>query len=237
MVFDKHSAVEYYETMSKITQLREALGYSQAKLADLAGTKQPTIGRLESGKMKLTKEWAERLAPHLGTTAEVLLFAPTNEPILEISARNYGPGSTPPFPYRDTMPNDLPVMGTAAGSHDRGAFKLGSDVIDWVRRPAPLAGTKDSYALYVEGSSMEPQYFPGDLIFVNPTRPVKLGDMVVVQWRDTEDGVEASIGVLIKRSETSIVLRKRNPATDIKLPRNGNTIIHRVLTNNEVFGV
>lgn len=223
--------------MSKITELREALGLSQAELAALAETTQPTIGRLETGKMELTKKWAERLAPHLNTTAEVLLFAPAGEPVVEISARNYGPGSTPPFPYRDTMPNDLPVRGTAAGSHGKGAFKLGSDVIDYVRRPAPLAGTKDSYALYVEGSSMEPQYFPGDLIFINPNRPVKLGDMVVVQWHESEDGVEASIGVLVKRSETNIVLRKRNPAADVTLPRNNNTVIHRVLTNNEVFGV
>lgn len=223
--------------MSTLKTLREKMGLTQSALGELAGTSQPQIKRLEDGDRKLTKEWAQRLAPHLDTTPEALLFGIAHEPSVEISARNYGAGSTPPFPYRDTMPNDLPVMGTAAGSHDRGAFKLGSDIIDYVRRPAPLAGTKDSYALYVEGSSMEPQYFPGDLIFINPNRPAKLGDMVVVQWYESEDGVEASIGVLVKRSETSIVLRKRNPAADITLPRNGNTVIHRVLTNNEVFGV
>lgn len=54
--------------------LREKLEISQAKLAELANTSQPQIKRLEAGERELTKTWAERIAPHLGVTAEYLLF-------------------------------------------------------------------------------------------------------------------------------------------------------------------
>jgi transcriptional regulator with XRE-family HTH domain len=60
--------------MHKLRAYRELSGLSQVELAALAGTTQPTIFRLERGETKLTKEWAERLAPHLGTTAEALMF-------------------------------------------------------------------------------------------------------------------------------------------------------------------
>lgn len=60
--------------MSRLRDLRVKEGLSQQALADLAGTSQPQIKRLEDGTRKLTKEWAERLAPALHTTAEVLMF-------------------------------------------------------------------------------------------------------------------------------------------------------------------
>lgn len=62
--------------MSRLLDFRTKKGLSQAALAELAGTSQPQIKRLEAGHRKLTKEWAERLAPHLGTTAQALLFEP-----------------------------------------------------------------------------------------------------------------------------------------------------------------
>jgi len=63
--------------MSNVREYRLTAGLSQVELAARAGTTQPTINRLENGGSKLTKEWAERLAPHLKTSAEKLLFGDT----------------------------------------------------------------------------------------------------------------------------------------------------------------
>ncbi|WOC16536.1 helix-turn-helix domain-containing protein [Pseudochrobactrum sp. MP213Fo] len=60
--------------MSQLKRLREKSGLTQKELGALAGTSQPQIKRLEDGERTLTKQWAERLAPHLGITAEGLLF-------------------------------------------------------------------------------------------------------------------------------------------------------------------
>lgn len=142
------------------------------------------------------------------------------------------------LPARFTMPNDIPVRGTAAGSHLKGAFQLTSDEIDYVRRPPALAAAKGIYALYVEGSSMEPQYFPGDLIYINPNKPPRFGDAVVVQCHTGEgDSIEATLGILAKRTAETLVITKRNPAADVELDRKYIIDIHKVLTINELFGV
>jgi SOS-response transcriptional repressor LexA len=47
---------------------------SMAALARLAGTSPQQIERLEKSDRKFTREWAERLAPHLGVTAKELMF-------------------------------------------------------------------------------------------------------------------------------------------------------------------
>lgn len=74
LVLATRARSSYHDGMIGIRKYRDRAGLSQAKLADLAGTSQPQIKRLESGERKLTKEWAQRLAPHLGVSPERLLF-------------------------------------------------------------------------------------------------------------------------------------------------------------------
>jgi len=73
-VFDVLPARDYRFGMSYLRDRREALGISQAALAKLADTTAPQIHRLENGQRKLTRQWAERLAPHLHLKPEDLLF-------------------------------------------------------------------------------------------------------------------------------------------------------------------
>lgn len=48
--------------MNRIKYLREKRGLKLAQLAELVGTSHATIQRLETGKMKLTQEWADRIS-------------------------------------------------------------------------------------------------------------------------------------------------------------------------------
>ena len=98
-------------------------------------------------------------------------------------------------------------------------------------------GARDIYALYVEGSSMEPQYFPGDLVYVHPHKPPRLGDVIVVQSAITDVEVEATLGVYVKRTEQHLTILKRNPVAEVQLKREAIRAIHKVLTVNELFGV
>lgn len=59
--------------VSNLQKAREAAGLTQAGLAERVGTTQVQVGRLEAGKRKLTKEWADRLAPFLNVTSAYLL--------------------------------------------------------------------------------------------------------------------------------------------------------------------
>lgn len=71
---------------NQIKQLREKKGWTQLQLAEAVGTTNQQIGRLEANKRQLTKQWAERLAPVLGTTASQLLFAADDNGFAEADA-------------------------------------------------------------------------------------------------------------------------------------------------------
>ena len=60
--------------MTSIRALRDQRGISQKVLAELVGTEQPTIQRLEAGKLKMSAKWATKLAPHLGVEPAELMF-------------------------------------------------------------------------------------------------------------------------------------------------------------------
>lgn len=69
------------EPFERLLQARTAKGLSQAKLGELAGTSGQQIEKLEKDQRKLTLEWAERLAPHLGCTAKDILFGTAPQPV------------------------------------------------------------------------------------------------------------------------------------------------------------
>jgi len=136
MDFEKNTSTEYLGGMNELKQIREKLGLTQNALAELVKTSQPQILRLEKSKRKLTKEWAERLAPALHTTAEALMFG-TGGPI------------------------GMPVMGII----EAGQFRDISLLDQSDERPV-IAVAKDTrfphadqYALEVSGDSMD-ELFP-----------------------------------------------------------------------------
>lgn len=136
-----------------------------------------------------------------------------------------------------TLPRDVPVYGTAAGSLT-GAFQFEGGTIDLVRRPPALAGARDVYAIYVVGESMAPQHLDGDLRFVHPHRPIHVGDTVVVQTRNGEhQPPQAYIKNLVRRTADELLVRQLNPAAEISFRRQFVFAVHKVLTMNDLFGV
>ncbi len=178
-------------------------------------------------------ETLRKLADALDTTTAALLGEAKPQPIVT-DVR----GAAVAVPPLTAMPNDLPVRGTAAGSHLRGAFELEPGIVDWVRRPPALAGAANAYALYIEGTSMVPEHNPGDLRIVHPDRPPRIGDSVIVQVRISRDAaIEATIGHLLRRTERAVIIGKLNPKAEVELKRETVVAIHKVLTLNELFGV
>ena len=57
----------------RLKDARRKAGLTQTVLADLAGTTQPQIMRLETGEREMTVPWARRLAPHLSVAVDWLL--------------------------------------------------------------------------------------------------------------------------------------------------------------------
>lgn len=85
---------------------------------------------------------------------------------------------------------------------------------------------------------MEPEHRPGDLRFIHPDRPPRIGDSVIVQTRNREhEPIAATIGHLLRRTATHIVIGKLNPPAEVHVKRDTVIALHKVLTLNELFGV
>lgn len=74
LALDYTNSISYQYGMSLFEKLRKEKGLSQQQLADLVETSQPQIQRLEKTTRGLSKKWAEKIAPHLGTTPQALMF-------------------------------------------------------------------------------------------------------------------------------------------------------------------
>lgn len=225
--------------IDRMNHLLQKSGKTAQRVSIEATGAKDTVRKILDGTTKNPRiDTLYKIARALETTPQFLM-GETDETGAPLAAKLDGAGPVaPPLPDRNAMPLDVPVMGTAAGSLARGAFQLEGGVVDYVRRPPALVGARGIYALYVEGSSMEPQYFPGDLIYVNPHKPPRIGDIVVVQCRNGEHTPEeASLGIYRKRTEKAVTIGKRNPVAEIELARDHVKDIHRVLTTNELFGV
>ena len=61
---------------NRLAQCMKVAGVTDPSLASLAGTTKQQIFKLRRGERKLTVQWAQRLAPHLGVRWHELVEAP-----------------------------------------------------------------------------------------------------------------------------------------------------------------
>ncbi|WP_420406939.1 XRE family transcriptional regulator [Hoeflea sp.] len=179
-----------------------------------------TVSKLLNGRMSLTESWLQKLADALDmTVAEIATEAGASD-----------------LPRRrpEHFPS-LPVYGLAAASV-AGNLTMTTDPVEWVSAPAPLSTVREAYALRVIGSSMEPRYFPGDVIFIHPHKPPMSGDHVVIQ-EAMNGGMAVSVKRYDKTTEQHIVTTQYNPLAEIKFSRSRVIAMHRVLTQNEINGI
>jgi transcriptional regulator with XRE-family HTH domain len=149
-----------------------------------------------------------------------------------------------------TLERDLPIYGTALGAprnFDGKAVEQTmlnrGEIIDYARRPTVLNGQRAAYGLYVQGTSMEPRFDDGELIFVTDSRkarPASIGDHVVVYLRDEDfdDGETASavlVKRLVRRGADQIELQQYEPALTFKLETSRVLRIDRVIPWGELL--
>lgn len=228
------------DLIRRIDERLDELGMSAEGASKKAGLSRSYLRALKRGANPRTSNLVE-IAKVLETTTSWLLegTGPKEAPS-QGTSEEYRDDVRPAdvdAPLRTELDKDVPVMGTAAGSVE-GEFQFEGGVIDYVRRPPALASTRDIYTIYVVGSSMEPKYNPGDLCFVNPNKPARIGDPVIVQMRNGEhEPVKAMIGLLTRRTTDTVFIGKLNPASDVPVPAGTVMRIHKVLDMNELFGV
>jgi transcriptional regulator with XRE-family HTH domain len=134
---------------SPLRRAREAAGLNMAELARLADTTRQQIERLETGQRKLSAEWARRLAPHLKTSPQQLMFG------------GGGPAAVPVVGY----------VGAGATTH----FYADQQELDDVT--APEGATPSTVAVEIRGDSLG-SFFDRWLVFYDDVRRPVTADLI-----------------------------------------------------------
>ena len=82
-------AYDDLEPAYQVARLRIRRGLTQKQLADLVGTKQPSIARLESGQVAPRLSFLKRVVEALGGTLTIQINAPTESPGLAETESEY----------------------------------------------------------------------------------------------------------------------------------------------------
>jgi phage repressor protein C with HTH and peptisase S24 domain len=211
---------------SRLREARERRGLTQQQLAEMAGTSQPQIDRLETGKRRLTIDWVVRLAPLLGVTpVDLNQVELTRVELVEgVGARALDRAVARPAPELERVlarprrgparelefSPQIPIRSAARGGTGQEMF-LQDGPIGYTGRPNSLRGVREAYALYMTGDSMEPRYRSGWLLHVNPFKPVVRGRDVVIHRKDSA----VLIKEFVRRDEHHTYVRQLNPQQDI----------------------
>src|ERR1700693_1937360 len=127
----------------------------------------------------------------------------------------------------------IPVYGHAVGGKD-GEFILNGNQVTEVLAPASLSSVPEAYAVYVVGHSMEPRYFAGETVFVNPRLPIGRGAFVVAQIASGEHTVpHAYVKRFVSQDARRLRLEQFNPKKILEFPASRVVSVHRIILSGE----
>lgn len=136
-------------------------------------------------------------------------------------------------PERPEPRKRIRILGRGAGGDD-GEIVLGDDPVGFADMPATLEGVRGAYAVYIHGDSMYPRWFSGDTVFIDPHRPIRIGDFVLVKFQKDEHSEPRGFAKrLVSRTEKEIVLEQYNPQKKIKFSRSIVKEMHYILRPGE----
>jgi phage repressor protein C with HTH and peptisase S24 domain len=232
---------------------REQAGFARASDAARAmGIGEPTYLGHENGSRGLSRA-AARYARFFHVSLDWLIGGRGEFHLAGSEARlaaTPGPATglsepPPPMPPMPAPPRNaevggparfaaaIPAYGQAVGGKD-GEFILNGNRIVDILAPPSLQGVPDAYAVYVVGDSMEPRYFAGEAVFVNPRLPVRRGDFVVAQIAAEEgEPPHAYIKRFVAREARVLRLEQFNPKKTLEFPVGRVISVHRIIMGGD----
>ncbi|MCW5615854.1 MAG: helix-turn-helix transcriptional regulator [Rhodocyclaceae bacterium] len=124
-------------------------------------------------------------------------------------------------------PEDLPVLGYGQGGAD-GFFFDNGIAQTYIARPAELLRVASAYAIFMHGHSMDPRFHEGEVLYVNPIRPPKSGDYVVIEFKDGRGLVKR----LVRRTARAIIVEQYNPKKTFEIAPDEVKAIHLIVSSS-----
>jgi phage repressor protein C with HTH and peptisase S24 domain len=124
----------------------------------------------------------------------------------------------------------IPLYGHAVGGLD-GEFILNGNKLDEILAPPGLCPVRGAYAVTCAGESMEPRYFDGETVFVDPMRRARRGDFVVAQIENPNEGQPplAYIKRFVRHNDNELVLEQFNPPKELRFPHAAVVSVHFIV--------
>lgn len=177
---------------NRIRELRVKAGLSLERLAEMAGTSNQQLSKLELGKARLTTDWMERLAPHLGVKPPELMLESVAE------ANDNGRLALPRTKQNGFVQIEEVDIQAGAGPEGQISYEVAEtqdgflvDILpskgNWVMprelfaQVAP-AGTEGLKIVSVRGDSMMPRFRPGQRVMVDTADKLPSPPGVFLVW-------------------------------------------------------
>jgi transcriptional regulator with XRE-family HTH domain len=200
------------EPWQRIRAARLAKGWSQDFLARQVGVSQPAIVNIERG-------WTTR-SRFLPRIAKVLE--------LDLTQLDDGLAEIVADPEGRAMRAEANFPVHASTDQGSAGLVVAANPTDYMPRPAPLTQVKGAYGVFVTGTSMEPEFRPGEIVLVNPHLPVKPGEAYIF-YSEVPGASRASIKWLRRETDDRWLVTQHNPAKDFSLARSEWRWAHRLI--------
>jgi SOS-response transcriptional repressor LexA len=209
---------EVSEVARRLKELREQAGLTMRSVSDALGWSLTRYQHYEDRYKRkyLPFELArvlEDMFVRQGVAAGAVLQLAGIEGSQSLPARS-GPAAVRPVSLNAAAgQRDLPVHSAFRDGSD-GFWFVEGDAKEFVERPANLRGVANAFALYADGESMQPRYFAGELLFVNPNRPITPNCFVAIEMADGRGQVRQ----FLRRTHDGIFVRRLHPDHEFRLP-------------------
>jgi len=180
---------------------RLGLGLNQVEVAKIIGVYKSAVSQWESGN-EVTIANLNRWANALQTTTSFLLSGDGPE-FLESS--EFSIDHT--FLEKNKQVPVISWVQAGAWMEIEDNFHPG-DADEWVKPPFNVG--ERSFALRILGDSMEPKFYPGDIIIVDPDVPVETGKFVIAKIKNGNPGEDEATFKQFFRDGDRVLLKPLN---------------------------
>lgn len=161
---------------TRLRQARQGKRLTQAAVAEALDISQSAVAQWESG----------RSFPSAGLATRI-------EKLLGIDRRLVEKGQQPQTRGSLGRRARLPIVGLPDPA-DEERIIIDGNPRGEILAPPQLENVSGAKAAYVRGRSMEPRYYPGEVVYLHPHRPPNPGDFVLVTVKEPD--YPAAIGYI-----------------------------------------
>ncbi len=225
---------EVSEVARRLKELREQAGLTMRSVSDALGWSLTRYQHYEDRYKRkyLPFELARALEDMFvrqGVAAGAVLQLAGLEGSQNLPQRAGAAAARPVSLNASASQRDLPVHSTFREGFD-GFWFVEGDAKEFVERPANLRGVANAFALYADGESMQPRYFAGEMLFVNPNRPITPNCFVAIEMTDGRGQVRQ----FLRRTHDGIFVRRLHPDTEQRLPASEVKRLYRITGSAEL---